>query len=108
MSKLKLLCSAIILSAATAILIQQTGCGGECSKASDCAVDEVCYNEICQPAFSPFFATSCQTDSDCDGDMNGQSEFKCELGRCRVNNTMAPVMLPDSGPADTSTTGADN
>jgi hypothetical protein len=104
MSTVKLLCFAILL--AGAVLLQ--GCSGDCTKASDCAADEVCYNEICQKSFSSFFENSCQVDSDCDGNGDGQTEYFCELGRCRLRNTM-PVMVPDTGVTDTgTTTGADN
>ena len=104
MSTLKLLSFVILLAGAVFL----PGCSGDCAKASDCAADEVCYNEICQKALSPFFDQTCQMDSDCDGNGDGVTEYFCELGRCRLKNTK-PVVLPDTGVTDTgTTTGADN
>ncbi len=92
MRKLNLLCSVFLL----AIAGLAGGCGGDCKKASDCAADEVCYNEICQKAFSSFFDKQCSVDLDCDGNGDGMTQYFCELGRCRLKNTM-PIMIPDSG-----------
>ena len=92
MSKLNLLCSVITLALAAFL----NSCGGDCKRAEDCAADEVCYNEICQKAFSSFFDKQCSVDLDCDGNGDGMTQYYCELGRCRLKNTM-PIMIPDSG-----------
>ncbi len=104
MSTLKLLCSAMLFAACGLL----TSCSGDCTKAEDCAADEVCYQETCQKALSPFFDKTCQVDTDCDGDGNGQTQFYCELGRCRLRNTM-PIVVPDTGvgEAGTGDTGVD-
>lgn len=88
--------SSALLLAAAALL---PGCEGDCTRASDCAADEVCYQEICQKAFSQFYDMTCTKDSDCDGNGDGNSALYCELGKCRIRQMQGP-MVPDGGAAD--------
>lgn len=90
-----LLCSLSLLVAAALL----PGCSGECTRASDCAADEVCYQEVCTKASSEFFAQTCSKDSDCDGNADGENTFHCELGRCRIRE-MQGQGNPDGGPGD--------
>jgi hypothetical protein len=87
----RLIASALLLSAALL-----AGCAGECSKASDCAHDEVCYKEICTKGQSSSFERTCNVDSDCDTDMDGKQVTVCTLGRCRFPNR-GPIMTLDTG-----------
>lgn len=82
-----------------------TGCSAECTRALDCAADEVCYKEVCTPALAEY--ARCTGHADCnDGEETGP--FECLAGTCRLVSTSGGGGPADSGVADTGTTPPDS
>lgn len=79
------------------------GCSGDCSSASDCARDQVCYKQVCTAAASE--SLLCNSDEDCQGE--GASDlFECRGGLCRLvsiggNTGSSDASVADTGLVDT-------
>lgn len=78
------------------------GCGDECSRASDCGNDQVCYLGTCEAI--RYREARCSSSADCNAE--GSNLFTCQGGRCLLRtSTMVTPPTPDAGPIDGSMMG---